>query len=107
MKHFTLTRGHRSPQTLLVINERDKYLIAAARFFPGISDREIARQLHRALATYHAGRWRRDYTEATCPMQHKGRLQQLLWLIFKVHDHVPSLGTVRAALARKADPAFR
>ena len=37
--------GHRTPQTLLLIDERDKLLIAASRFFPGLSQREAARRL--------------------------------------------------------------
>lgn len=28
-------RGHRSPQTLLLIDERNKLLVEAARFYPG------------------------------------------------------------------------
>ena len=36
-------RGRRTPQTLLLIDERDKLLIEAAYFFPGTSQREAAR----------------------------------------------------------------
>ena len=39
-----------TPQTLLLIDERDALLIKAARFFgAGLSDRELARQLRSAL----------------------------------------------------------
>ena len=31
------------------LDERDRYLIEAARFYPGASDREAARQLRSAL----------------------------------------------------------
>jgi hypothetical protein len=34
-------RGHRTPQTLLLLDERDKLLIEAARFYPGASDGEV------------------------------------------------------------------
>jgi hypothetical protein len=92
-------RGRRSPQTMLLLDERDKLLIEAARFFPGASDREIARRLHSALSTYRDGRWRRDRAEALCPVQHKGKLMQTLWMILKTRDHVPSEMTIRRALA--------
>ncbi len=35
--------GQRSPQTLLLIDERTALLVEAARFFPGLSQRETAR----------------------------------------------------------------
>jgi hypothetical protein len=35
-------RGRRMPQTQLLIDERDKLLIEAAKHFPGSYDREIA-----------------------------------------------------------------
>jgi hypothetical protein len=91
-------RGHRSPQTMLLINERDRYLIEAAKFFPGASDREIARLLHAALSTYRDGRFRRDRELSTCPVQHKGKLMQVMWMILKTRDHVPSEMTIRRAL---------
>jgi hypothetical protein len=50
----------------------------AARFFPGASDREVARRLHSALVIYRGGRWHRDRSEATCPAQHRGKLTQTL-----------------------------
>jgi hypothetical protein len=52
-------RGHRTPQTLLLLDERDKLLIEAARFYPGASDREVGRLLRIALLRYQNGRWRR------------------------------------------------
>jgi hypothetical protein len=82
-------RGHRTPQTQLLINERDKLLMEAARFFPGASDREIARRLRIALARYRDGRWRRDRSEATCPVQHQGKLMQTLWCLLKTRDAIP------------------
>ena len=42
-------RGQRSPQTLLMIRERDALLREAARFYPGASDREAARHAPRGL----------------------------------------------------------
>ena len=67
-------RGKRSPQTQLLTDERNAYLIEAARHFPGLSQREQARQLRHALSRYRDGRWRRDRSEATCPVQHRDKL---------------------------------
>jgi hypothetical protein len=91
-------RGRRTNHTLLLIKARDALLIEAAKFYPGMSNREIARRLRIALSTYRAGRWRRDRAEALCPMQHKGKLTAVLWMVLKVRDHVPSEMTIRRAL---------
>jgi hypothetical protein len=93
-------RGRRSPATLLVLDERDALLIEAAKFYPGASDREIARQLRTALSTYRNGRWRRDRVEALCPVQHKGKLMQVLWCLLKTRDAIPGERLIRAVLAR-------
>jgi hypothetical protein len=93
-------RGRRSIHTLLLIRARDVLLVEAAMFFPGASDREVARRLLAALKTYRAGRWRRDAALALCPPQHAGSYRALFWLILKLHDHVPCDRAVRAALAR-------
>jgi hypothetical protein len=89
--------GQRSPQTLLLIDERDALLREAALFHPG-SQRETARRLRLALSIYRDGRWRRDRSEATCPPQHAGKLRAVCWMILKTHDHVPSVATIRRAL---------
>jgi hypothetical protein len=86
---------------LLAIDERDRYLIEAARFYPGVSQRETAHRLRTALSTYRDGRWRRDRSELTCPPRHRGRLDELLWMLCKVHDHVPSERTIRRALGSR------
>ncbi len=76
-------RGHRSRQTELLISERDKLLVEAAKFYPGCGDREVARRLRAALSTYRNGRFRRDRSCEVCPAQHKGKLVQVMWLILK------------------------
>jgi len=90
--------GHRTPQTMLLLDERDKLLVEASRFFPGLSQREAARRLRSALSIYAGGRWERDRAEATCPPQYRGKLVHTMWLILKTHDHVPSEMTIRRAL---------
>jgi hypothetical protein len=102
-----LGRGKRSNETRLRLDERAKLLREAARFFPGASDREVARRLHEALSRYGAGAWRRERACEVCPLRHRDKLAEMLWAIFKVYDHTPSEGTVRAALARKGNPGFR
>ncbi|SIN97223.1 hypothetical protein SAMN05443247_01096 [Bradyrhizobium erythrophlei] len=89
--------GHRTPQTMLLLDERDRYLREAARFFPGCTDREIARRLHIALSTYRGGRFRRDRKD-TCPIQYRGTLREQLYLLLRVRDRVPSEMTIRRAL---------
>jgi hypothetical protein len=92
-------RGHgRTPAVLLVISERDALIRAAVKFFPGLSNREIARRLRTTLSRYRDGRWRRECVEATCPMRHRGRLDEMLWLLLKTSDHVPSIATIRRVL---------
>jgi len=95
--------GQRSPSTLLAINERDRYLVEAARFYPGLSQRETARLIRTALLRYQAGAFRRDRSEALCPSRYAGKLTAVLWMLLKTQDYVPSERTIRAALAR-AEP---
>jgi len=71
---FCLGRGKRTPATLLALDERDRYLIEAARHFPGASGREISRRLRIALLRYREGAWRRTRVEALCPPRHAGRV---------------------------------
>jgi hypothetical protein len=92
--------GQRSPSTLLRIDERDALLRQAARFYPGCSDREVARRLRVALLTYQTGRWRRTRADLTCPKEHAGKLAGVLWAILKVRDFVPSERLIRAVLSR-------
>jgi hypothetical protein len=97
MMHVRLPHS-RSWQTRLLIDERDKLLIEAARFFGG-SDREAARRLHSALLSYRTGRWqRRDAMLVHCPPQYAGRLDGLLWAILRTKDYVPSIATIRRVL---------
>jgi hypothetical protein len=90
--------GCRTPQTLLLIDERDVLLRLSSGFHPGCSDREVARRLRTALLRYQTGRWRRDRSELTCPPQHAGKLIEVLWMLLRVRDHVPSEMTIRRAL---------
>ena len=92
-------RGRRSIGLLAALGQRDRLLIeAAARFYPGCSQRETARLIHIALSRFRDGRWRRDRIEALCPVQHRGKLTATLWRLLKVRDHVPSEMTIRRAL---------
>jgi hypothetical protein len=96
---FCLGRGKRTPATLLTLDEPDRFLIEAARHFPGASDRDIARRLRIALLRYREGAWRRTRVEALCPPRHAGRLDGVLWCLLKVADRVPSERLIRAVLA--------
>jgi hypothetical protein len=96
---FPVGAGHRTPATLLAIDERDRYLREAAdRFCIGMKDRPAAAMLHSKLLLYRSGAWRRDESENLCPTRHKGTINELLWMTLKANDHVPSEMTIRRAL---------
>jgi hypothetical protein len=90
-------RGKRTPQTMLLLDERDRYLVEASRFYPGCRDREIARRLRTALLRYQGGRWRRTCTELRPPHPPE-KIDAVLWAILKTKDYVPSEMTIRRAL---------
>ena len=92
-------RGHRSWNTKLIIDERDRYLIEAAKFYPGCRDREVARRLRSALSIYRDGRWRRDRSAALCPHA-AGTVAAALWRVLKVRDAIPSDRLIRSLLAQ-------
>jgi hypothetical protein len=96
---FVFGRGRRTPATLLRLDERDRYLVEAARHFPGQSDREIARRLRSRLLIYQQGRWRRSRADPTSPHE-AGTLAALMWMLLKVADRVPSERLIRAALSQ-------
>jgi hypothetical protein len=93
-------RGKRTPRVLLELDERNAYLVEAARHFPGASDREVARRLRIALLRYREGAWRRDRSEALCPERHRGKLAAVLWCVLRVADRVPSERLIRLVLSR-------
>ena len=67
------------------------------RFYPGCSDREIARRLRTAIQLYQGGRWRRERADVECPHA-AGKLTAVLWMLLRVRDFVPSEMTIRRAL---------
>lgn len=106
MKHyrtsvFAVGPGHRTPNTLLLLDERDRYLREAARLHCiGMSNHQASDFLSSRLARYRGSGWRRDASEATCPVRLKGRVEACCWLILKSRDAVPGDRTVRDVLAR-------
>jgi hypothetical protein len=92
-------RGQRSPADVLSRTIRGHLLRTAAKFFPGSSDREIARQLRTALSRYREGAWRRDRAEMRCPVRLRGSVSELFWQLLKARDAIPGDRTIRAALA--------
>ena len=91
--------GRRTPQTLLLIDERARYLVEAARFYPGVSDREVARRLRRSLVLYQQGRWRRSRSDLTCAHP-VGHLDAVLWCLLNIRDAIPSERLIRLAISR-------
>jgi hypothetical protein len=98
-------RGHgRTPRVQLMLNERNKYLVAAAAFFPGLSDHEVARLLRKKLSIYRAGPFRRERADLTCPKQHKGKLLEALWCCLKSFDAIPATRSIRRVLGATRGP---
>jgi hypothetical protein len=93
--------GHRTPATMLALDERDRYLRAAAdRYCFGMRDNAAADYLHAKLSRYASTAWQRDRVEALCPPRLAGRIEALLWCALKSRDHVPSERLIRLVLAR-------
>ena len=98
---FPIGRGHRTPATLLAIDERAKFLRMAARHYcAGMSDRQAAEMLRSKLLRFRATAWRRDASENLCPPRLRGTIGEFCWMVLKVRDHVPSAGTIAATLAK-------
>jgi hypothetical protein len=96
---FDFGRGKRTPQTLLLLDERDKFVVEARKFYVGLSDREVARRLRFRLSVYRDGRWRRTRSELWCPHP-ADRIEATLWKLLRARDAIPSTRTIRAALSR-------
>ena len=95
-------RGHRSLADMLSRDERDRYLIEAARLHcAGMSDRAAAAMLHMKLSRYREGGWRRERSEALCPPRLAGRVEASCWRILRCRDAVPSARSIRLTLARR------
>ena len=91
-------RGKRKPDTLRAIATRDTLLRLAARSIDG-SARVKARRLHSVLLRFRSGPWRRLQAEAACPDQYRGKIEEVLFVILRTRDAVPSFCTIRNALA--------
>src|ERR1700741_2564380 len=91
--------GHRTPQTLLLLDERDKMLIEARNLYcVGMSTNAAADYLHAKLSRSGSTAWQCDRVEDRCPPRLAGRLDALLWYALKSHDHAPSARLIRLVL---------
>jgi hypothetical protein len=94
-------RGHRRPETLHALDERDRlFSECAVRFMPGDSSRRAAHRLREVLLRYSAGPWRRERASEALPLHRRDGVEGYCWQILRVRDHVPSVGTIRAAIGR-------
>jgi hypothetical protein len=92
--------GHRTPQTLLLLDERDKMLIEIARrFYPGLSHLEAAHRLRSRLLIYRDCRWQRTCLDFRWPHPPE-KIETLLWQLLRVRDRIPSERLIREVLAR-------
>jgi hypothetical protein len=91
-------RGHRRPETLAALDERDRLLSeCASRFMPGDSARAAAHRMHDALVRYQCGPWRRERTSSGMPAHRHGP-GAYYWRLLKVRDYVPSERVIRRAI---------
>jgi hypothetical protein len=100
--------GHRSADTLLRLDERDRYLReAASRFCIGMSDRQASEFLRMKLTRYRSGAWRRHQAENLMPPKLAGRIEASCWRILKCRDAIPGDRLVRDVLAsRRQTPPY-
>ncbi|WP_461349877.1 hypothetical protein [Bradyrhizobium liaoningense] len=89
--------GRRTPNTRATIFIRDTLLVEAALLFHrGVSNSAAAAAIHRRLALYRAGGWRRHRADEQLPTALVGKIEELLWHLLKQHDALPSERTIRA-----------
>jgi hypothetical protein len=93
--------GHRLPITLLRLTVRDHFLrLAADIHCAEMSDTAAAEWLHKRLARYREGAWRRDRVEELCPPRLAGRIDALMWCVLKCSDRLVSERLIRLVLSR-------
>lgn len=74
---------------------------AAASLLPGLSATEAATRIHRELVRLRETSWLRERTLSDCPPRHLGTLREYAWRALRLHDAVPSIRTIRRALATR------
>jgi hypothetical protein len=68
VRHHQFGPGRRTPNTLLMLDERDRFLRSAAELYcDGMSRRRAAEWLHGKLRRYAGGSWRRDRESPASP----------------------------------------
>jgi hypothetical protein len=93
-------RGRRLPETVERLALRDQLVRQwAQRFLPGLSALAAAEVIHRELSRYRAAGWSYERTAEDVPIRHLGRPRELAWRILRTHDALPSIRTLRRALA--------
>lgn len=88
--------GELTVEAYLSIHLRDWYLQGACRrFFPGLSRREQADQLSKAMVRYAATGWIVDRAAERMPARHNGRLTGYLWQAMKARPVVLGPDAIR------------
>jgi hypothetical protein len=91
-------RGQRTEQTRRILDARNALLVQiACRFYPGVTIRQTANRLRSRLLIYRNGRWRRTSSAEQSPHD-ADSLDDALWCLLRIRDHVPSTMTIRRAL---------
>ena len=90
----------RTDETISILARRDAALREAAdQYCPGWTDHAAARHLHHALTVFAAGPWRRERLSPTLPSRYAGKIGAQLWQILKIRPAIPSIRSIRRALA--------
>jgi hypothetical protein len=93
--------GHRTPATLLMLDERDRYLRSAAELYcDGMSRRRAAEWLEGRLKRYFLGAWRRDRESLQVPGRLENSVEALCWMMLKCKPTVVSEELIRKVIAR-------
>ncbi|WP_027518270.1 hypothetical protein [Bradyrhizobium sp. WSM1417] len=91
--------GRRTSDTRASIYIRNAMLVEAAALFCGSTSSNAAAQaLHRQLARYHEGAWRRHRSEEHLPAGLVGKVTEIFWHALKARDAVPAARSIRLAL---------
>jgi hypothetical protein len=69
-------------------------------FTAKLSACKAAQILHQRMLSYHRGAWRRHRSEECLPPGLQGRMEELFWSVFSIHDAMPAERTIRHALDR-------
>jgi hypothetical protein len=85
------------------MEDRNRIFRAAAASLPsGFSGVEAATRIRSEILRLRQTSWQRERSLSDCPPRHLGTLREYAWRALRMHDAVPSVRTIRRALATTA-----